>query len=674
MGKLLSKRISSVLVKLFVLIFVLFSFWIVSMAKKDAFRELEVTIEQIEESYDINKREAEVSIELVKEDYLNRAYAVEFLLSNYVNHSKDYMALSKIKELMELETINLIDVTGTIVLSSEESSIGLALKEHKDAEPFLELLNSEDEKAYVVQMDAVSILLEEPQIYIGVKSSAEEYGVVQIGLDPKVITDVVAKNSLKSVVNNTTTLKSRAAFVYDPEVGEIVGITRNNESQVEFEDTYTKEKYLEVLKKAEKGSLVKINGSLKFLKTKEIEGKIVGAYIDIHAVYKLILGTITYCFLITLLVFACVMIIFRHHIKKYIIRDLLSIASKIRVLVSGNYGVTFETKYPTELREIADVLNDWKSSYKHKSDRMTRIITSLNRNVAIFECLYSINQNFFSDNMQKILGVDDTLWDEIKNTPKEFEHYVNTLLLTARGQENAIEISQKIVSIISYKEEDQFYGIIVDKTEEIYMKNRIQQELHDVQIESETDPLTRLRNRAGLEKHIKERLASNRDKGIMLIFDLDNFKSINDELGHPEGDTVLKIFANCLITSFRKNDVIGRIGGDEFIVFIEANVPVKVIEEKLEFFIKEVHRNLNVYHKRFGLSTSIGVAYVDNVTYSYEDLYKCADVALYMAKRLGKDRFYINEENIRCMRNNCIKCTKNCRKRADRITEEGKIS
>lgn len=665
MGKLLSKRISSVLVKLFVLIFILFSLWFISMSREDALKELEVTIEQIEESYEINKREAEVSIELFKEDYLNRVYTVDFLLSNYVDISKDYKALENIRGLMEVETINLIDSTGTIVLSNEKESIGLNLKEYKEAEPFWKLIDSEKTEAYVMQMDAVSIITETPQIYIGVKSSSEKYSVIQIGLDPAVITDVVAKNSLKSVVDNTTTLETRTVFVYDPEAGEIKGITRNNESEVKFEDTYTKEEYLEVLKNAEEGRLVQINGSLKYLKTKEIEGNIVGAYIDLDAVYRYFHKTIVYCFLVTLLVFICVLIIFRHHIQKYIIRDLYSIASKIKVLVSGNYEVTFETEYPTELREIADVLNDWKNSYKYKSDRMTKIITSLNSNVAIFECLYSINQNFFSDNMQEILGINDNMWNEIKNKPQEFEDYVSTLLLAAGGEDNSIEINKKIISIISYKEEDQFYGMIVDKTEEIYLKNRMQQELHDVQIESETDPLTRLRNRAGLEKHIKERLASNHDKGIMLIFDLDNFKSINDELGHPEGDHVLKLFANCLRTSFRKNDVIGRIGGDEFIVFIEANVPVKIIEEKLESFIKDIHRTLKVYHKRFGLSTSIGVAYVDNVTYSYEELYKCADVALYMAKRLGKDRFYINEENIRCMRNNCIKCTNNCKKRVN---------
>lgn len=666
MGKLLSKRISIVLVQSFVLLFALFSLWSISLERKKALNELEVTIEQVEESYEINKREAEVSIELFKEDYLNRAYAVDHLLGNYEMNNKDSKELKKLIQVMELKAIYLLDENGKLALSSEESSNYKVVEDHKGAEPFLDLINSEKADDYVMQLEESSITSEESQIYFGVKSRGKKYSVVIIELPSKVIEDVIAKNTLTSVVNHTTTLESETVFVYSPEAGVIDGITRDNDSEVEFEGVSTKEEYLEVLENAKEGRLVRINGSLKYLKTKEVEDKVLGAYIDVDAVYISFLRAILYCFLISLLVFICMVIILKQQVNKYILRDLFSIASKVKEVLSGNYEVAFETEYPTELREIADILNDWKNSYRHKSERMTKMITSINRDVAIFECLYSINKSFFSDNMQSILGLDDHVWGEIKNRPEKFEQYLNHLLLDAGREDNTIEIGKKIVRVISYKEEKQFYGLIMDTTEEVCMKNRMEQELHHVQIKSETDSLTGLRNRSGLEKDIKEKLAINQEKGIMLILDLDNFKSVNDELGHPEGDKVLKIFTDCLKASFRSNDVIGRIGGDEFVVFIDTNVPVDVIQEKLESFIEVVHTKLRVYHKRFGLSTSIGVAYVDNMTYTYKELYKCADVALYMAKRRGKDRFYINEENIRCMRNNCIRCSNNCKIGRDR--------
>lgn len=70
------------------------------------------------------------------------------------------------------------------------------------------------------------------------------------------------------------------------------------------------------------------------------------------------------------------------------------------------------------------------------------------------------------------------------------------------------------------------------------------------------------------------------------------------------------------------------------------------ITVKIESILQIIRRELKDYYKRYKLSTSIGVAYVDKVSSNYEDLYKSADVALYVAKKYGKDGFYINDYNI----------------------------
>ena len=205
--------------------------------------------------------------------------------------------------------------------------------------------------------------------------------------------------------------------------------------------------------------------------------------------------------------------------------------------------------------------------------------------------------------------------------------------------------------------------MIVDKTEEIRLKNQMKQELYDVQMESETDPMTKLLNRFGVEKYIKQSLQKEPKTGMMFMFDLDNFKRINDEQGHPKGDEVLKIFANCLKEYFRKQDMIGRMGGDEFVVFLETEIPRANLEGKLQKLLEKIREELKEYYEEYGVSTSIGVAYASEQIGTYEELYEYTDVALYIAKRLGKDRYYINEWNIRCMRNECLNCTKGCKKR-----------
>ena len=469
-------------------------------------------------------------------------------------------------------------------------------------------------------------------------------------------------DSVASIVNNTPSVYEKAVFVVDKESGQIEGFTKNNELGLKFEHVTTKEEFIAALEDGKEGSLVRINGSLKYLKTKEINHKIIGAYRQADTVFRTIQLQFVSLFSVMLFIIMSAWMILRYNVKKYILTDLFSIESNIKTLMDGNYDVTFETKYNTEFVKICRILNYWKDSYKSKSERMMRIISVLNSHVAVFECLYSIHQNFFSDNTQSILGVDDDVWNEIKNTPKGFENYVSSLVSSTEGEDEIIKINQRYIKIVSFRAQDEFYGMILNKTEDEKQKEKIQQELHSIQEESETDSLTKLANRAGLEKHIKKSLAETPGKGIMLILDLDNFKVVNDELGHPEGDKVLKKFARCLNACFRQEDVVARMGGDEFAVFIHADLSEKVIKRKLTSLLQVIREELSDYYKNYGVSTSIGVAYVDNRTNRYEDLYKCADTALYMAKRYGKDRYYINIENVRCMKNQCANCTKDCLK------------
>ena len=287
----------------------------------------------------------------------------------------------------------------------------------------------------------------------------------------------------------------------------------------------------------------------------------------------------------------------------------------------------------TELKEVARMLNYLKDSYKYKSERMTRIMSTISSHIAIFECLYLINRNFFSENIQEILGVDNESWEEISKDPKSFQNYIESIEKSG----SVVNVNNKFLSIVSFKKEDEFYGMILDKTYEEEARNKIEKI-------SETDELTKLLNRRGLENRLKDIFKDENSNGVLIIFDLDNFKLVNDILGHPIGDEVLKIFAGCLTKSFRKNDIISRIGGDEFVVFINKDIELETLSNKLDRILNCIRSELDYYYKNYSLSTSIGVAYKDNDINTYEELYEEADKGLYKAKDLGKDRFYINNK------------------------------
>lgn len=158
------------------------------------------------------------------------------------------------------------------------------------------------------------------------------------------------------------------------------------------------------------------------------------------------------------------------------------------------------------------------------------------------------------------------------------------------------------------------------------------------------DQLTGLYNKATVQEKINEFLNTRKAKNArhaFIIIDLDNFKLINDNFGHAYGDVVLSQTAARIRSLFRDADIIGRIGGDEFVALMKnidgnraALVKARDICSRVsEMFMKSGHE----YH----LSASIGIAFYSQHGSTYEELYSRSDTALYHSKHLGKDRFSI---------------------------------
>lgn len=155
-----------------------------------------------------------------------------------------------------------------------------------------------------------------------------------------------------------------------------------------------------------------------------------------------------------------------------------------------------------------------------------------------------------------------------------------------------------------------------------------------------TDELTGVLNRAYTVKAIRSFLAGpgKSETHALLMIDIDNFKAINDTLGHQQGDTVLASCANAIRDSFRDSDIVGRVGGDEFFVLMK-NVPdVEVVKKKSDLLL-EAFRNVVEKEFPWKVSGSIGISLYEGNGISLEELYRQADRALYDAKRKGKDQF-----------------------------------
>lgn len=156
------------------------------------------------------------------------------------------------------------------------------------------------------------------------------------------------------------------------------------------------------------------------------------------------------------------------------------------------------------------------------------------------------------------------------------------------------------------------------------------------------DSLTGLPNRYNLYSQLKLMVANaNRyeRKFAVLFLDLDHFKNINDTLGHNVGDALLKAVSHKLKSMIRENDIVARIGGDEFIIILNDFNDSGSLEQVISKILDAFHQEWAVQKHFLRLSTSIGVAIYPDDSTEINELMKFADIAMYKAKSEGRDQF-----------------------------------
>jgi len=159
------------------------------------------------------------------------------------------------------------------------------------------------------------------------------------------------------------------------------------------------------------------------------------------------------------------------------------------------------------------------------------------------------------------------------------------------------------------------------------------------------DNLTGVWNRQYIKLQIEKAIA-DKQTGSLLIFDLDNFKGINDKYGHVVGDAALVAFANTLSGFVHKDDIVSRVGGDEFIVYLKNSFGRELLAQRIDTLIKQVEKELCIIKADESVSSvSVGISAFPFDGKSFIELYNNADKALYFVKRNGKSGFHFYDSS-----------------------------
>ncbi len=209
--------------------------------------------------------------------------------------------------------------------------------------------------------------------------------------------------------------------------------------------------------------------------------------------------------------------------------------------------------------------------------------------------------------------------------------------LTYKGRIHMHGELRWVRTVTSMKKDEKTGNIIavMNVTDDIHETMEKEQAL---QFEAERDLMTGMLNKKATEHYI-ELSFSKGLQGALLMIDLDNFKAINDTFGHAYGDYVLKEVGESILGSFRSDDIVGRVGGDEFMVFAKNCTSISEIAKRAEIVRRRVQKEYFQDGVSVKISCSIGISIQNGTLKGFKELYQEADMAMYVCKNNQKNGF-----------------------------------
>jgi len=290
-----------------------------------------------------------------------------------------------------------------------------------------------------------------------------------------------------------------------------------------------------------------------------------------------------------------------------------------------------------ELEKNPDALNS--SRMQEEADMMIRRRVELDR-AAFMETISTLDDVIEKISSQLINIIETTDGSseqlvEIKNRLRKTETMTDVKEMGENLFKIATSLEKESKSLSSSM--TQQHNIMAAMQERVKM---LEKQLKDAQQEGDEDFLTKLYNRRGFQKHldvIEAQFKRYKDDFTFVAFDIDFFKSINDKYGHDAGDIVLKSFAHGLKEHSRSEDVVGRLGGEEFLVILpktSKDGAMKLADK----FRQRIEKTKFMYKKKAILVTvSAGVS-LRSEYISPDEAIKAADKALYLAKQRGRNQ------------------------------------
>lgn len=540
------KLLKNMIVNIFIITLILTAIFSVSLIRhgeNTAENNMDHMLNQLNAVYSEAEDQVYEKIDLYVNDSLAQLDMLDYILrTNPEKCSSE--GFDEILDNLNISDIYMISESGEITLSSNEQTVGTKIAKTDSSQPAWDLIRNPDDYAKAVMLDNEQMISGvTSQNFFAGKSSLDEHTLLMVGVNASILDDMKQPISIERFIEEMPTERNTCFMILDRKNGKILGVTRTDQHLADMTQI-SDEKILHTLLQTTEGTKsIRLNGYKLFARSTVFDDLLLVCLTETDELRSSILIQILLCGILFVCTSLALIILIKRHFHKYVFDEFKMIENTVAAVISGRKDIEFHTKNNTEIRQLVDILNSWKTNFNSQEEQIS-------------------------------------------------------------------DISQKLEHIVTVSEHDSLTGIL---------------------------------NRSAFAKYTKASLLGNPSGGVFLIFDLDNFKTLNDTLGHPEGDRALKMTARYLRSGFRETDIIARLGGDEFAVFMKGSKKTdrKLLESKLSGVMIDFQRTIPESYKKCRLSISIGAAFADCSGTDYDSLYKRADDALYQAKKDGKGRYVI---------------------------------
>ncbi len=221
-----------------------------------------------------------------------------------------------------------------------------------------------------------------------------------------------------------------------------------------------------------------------------------------------------------------------------------------------------------------------------------------------------------------IIAISANAFEEDKRKCKEAG--MNEYLAKPVQMEQLVEIAEK-------------YRIMMRRERRLAVSEAMEKKMADLQYLAVHDAFTNVYNKNSFFDIVDKYTNKSAQEGyVMMVYDLDNFKKVNDTLGHHVGDEVILALAEILKASFRGEDYVGRFGGDEFMVFMPQTINGDIGTKRAHVLLADIESYFQSKYDGFGITASAGVVH-GRKQVSASELFQIADEQLYQAKKNGKN-------------------------------------